>query len=180
MKLTEFNNDEFQRGRSGLVEACWRIAEGLFLNSWLPGSMWRASLLRLFGATVGKGVVVKPHVRVKFPWKLKIGDHSWIGESAWIDNLAQVTIGANCCLSQGVYLCTGSHSWSSETFDLIVRPITIEDKAWIAGLARVAPGVTVGEGAVLGFGSVAAMDLEAWKIYTGNPAVITKERVITK
>jgi hypothetical protein len=89
---------------------------------------------------VGTGVVIKPHVRVKFPWKLYIGDHSWIGESVWIDNLAQVTIGSNCCISQGAYLCTGSHRWDRDTFDLVTKPIVIEDQCWVGAMARVAPG----------------------------------------
>ena len=98
MQLSKFNNEDFDRGRSRLIESCWRVVEGLLFNSWLPGSGWRVQLLRLFGASIGSGVVIKPHVRIKFPWKLSIGDYSWIGEEVWIDNLAEVSIGSNCCI----------------------------------------------------------------------------------
>ncbi len=154
----------------------WRFVEGIFINSWLPGSAWRVVLLRLFGASVEEGVTVKPHVRIKFPWKLKIDKHSWIGEGVWIDNLSCVAIGSNCCVSQSAYLCTGSHRWDKETFDLDTRPITLGDNSWVAAGAKVGPGVTLGEGAVLALGSVATEDLAPWHIYQGNPAVMIKER----
>jgi putative colanic acid biosynthesis acetyltransferase WcaF len=176
MKLSEFDNRAFERGRPSWVEACWRVLEGLLFASWLPGSGWRAGLLRLFGARIGRGVVIKPRVRVKFPWRLEVGDHSWIGESVWIDNLAPVRIGHDCCLSQGAYLCTGSHDWVARRFDLVVKPITIADRAWLAAGSRLAPGVAVGEGAVLGLGAVATGDLQPWTIYAGNPAVPVRER----
>lgn len=176
MRLDHFDNPDFNRGRSRLVEACWRFAEGLFLNSWLPGSAWRAALLRVFGATIGTGVIIKPHVRVKFPWKLTIGDHSWIGESVWIDNLDQVSIGSHCCISQGAYLCTGSHQWDRETFDLETRPITIADQCWVGAMAKIAPGVVMAEGAVLTMNSVAVNELSAWQIHGGQPALPLKPR----
>jgi len=79
-------------------------------------------------------VVFKPSINVKYPWKLEIGDHSWIGEGAWLDSLAPIRIGSNCCISQGVYFCTGNHDWTDPAFGLIVKPIVIEDGAWV-GLA---------------------------------------------
>jgi putative colanic acid biosynthesis acetyltransferase WcaF len=176
MRLEDFKNDNFDRGRSGLVEAAWRIIEGLLLNSWLPGSTWRVWLLSRFGATMGQGVVIKPYVRVKFPWRLRIGDHSWVGESVWIDNLAEVSIGNNCCISQGTYLCTGSHRWDKETFDLETRPIVIEDHCWVGAMARVGPGLTIAEGAVLTMGSTATSDLDAGWVYGGAPALALKRR----
>jgi putative colanic acid biosynthesis acetyltransferase WcaF len=178
MRLADFKNDRFDRGRSGLVEACWRIVEGLLFNSWLPGSGWRTGLLRAFGAQVGQGVVIKPHVRVKFPWKLHIGDHSWIGESVWIDNLAEVRIGSNCCISQGAYLCTGSHRWDKETFDLETKPIVIEDQCWVGAMARVGPGVTMRAGAVLTMGSIATSSLESWQVSSCAPAVPVRGRAV--
>lgn len=160
----------FSRGRPAVVEAIWILVQWLLVSSWLPGSVHRRLLLRLFGARVGRGVVVKPGVRVKFPWRLSIGDHSWIGEDVWIDNLALVTIGADCCLSQGAYVCTGSHDWSRPSFDLVTKPIMVRDGAWIAARAVVGPGVTVGEGAVLGLGSTATQDLAPWQVHLGVPA----------
>jgi len=176
MHLDRYNNPDFQRGRSWLIEALWRTVEGIFFHSWIPGSVWRVNLLRLFGSNIGHNVVIKPYVRVKFPWKLTVGDFSWIGEEVWIDNLAEVTVGKHCCLSQGANLCTGSHRWDRDTFDLVTRPIHIEDHCWIGAKTQISPGVTCREGSVLTLGSTASSDLEKWHIYTGSPAQSVKQR----
>jgi putative colanic acid biosynthesis acetyltransferase WcaF len=176
--LARFRNPQFDRARPKWFEAIWMVTQALFVSSRLPGSAHRRLLLKLFGARIGVGVIVKPNVRIKFPWRLEIGDHSWIGEEVWIDNLALVKIGSNACISQGAYVCTGSHDWSSPTFDLIVKPITIGDGAWVAAKSTVGPGVTVGEGAVLGLGSTASKDLDPWCIYSGAPAEFVKKRIL--
>ncbi|MDJ0922060.1 MAG: WcaF family extracellular polysaccharide biosynthesis acetyltransferase [Henriciella sp.] len=178
MKLETFDNSDFKRGRSLVVELVWIVVSVLLFRSPLPGSGWRRSLLRLFGAKISDGVVIKPNVRIKFPWRLSVGAHSWIGEDVWIDNLAMVTIGESACLSQAAYLCTGSHDWAIESFDLITEPITLEDKSWVAAKAVVAPGVTIKEGAVLALGSVAHKDLEPWTVYVGNPAEPVRPRAV--
>jgi putative colanic acid biosynthesis acetyltransferase WcaF len=178
IELARFRNPNFDRARPIWFEALWVVTQALFVSSWLPGSGHRRLLLKLFGARIGVGVVIKPNVRIKFPWRLEIGDHTWIGEEAWIDNLALVTIGSNVCISQGAYLCTGSHDWSSPTFDLIVKPITIGDGAWVAAKSTVGPGVTVGEGAVLGLASTTSKDLDPWSIYSGAPAEFEKKRIL--
>jgi putative colanic acid biosynthesis acetyltransferase WcaF len=162
VRLDRFDACKFDRGRSRIVEALWLICGGLFVSSGLPGSLLRVLILRAFGARISSGVVIKPHVRVKFPWRLSIGAHSWIGEDVWIDNLAQVSIGAQCCISQAAYLCTGSHDWSSESFNLVTKPIVIEDGAWICAKTTIGPGVRVGKGAVLALGSIATRDLDPW------------------
>lgn len=180
VRLDDYRPTGFNRGRPPVVEALWLVVSALFVASSLPGSRLRIMLLRLFGARIGQGVVIKPRVRIKFPWKLEVGDHTWLGEGAWIDNLARVRIGANCCVSQEAYLCTGSHEWSLSTFDLITAPITIKDCAWIAARAVVAPGVTVPEGAVVGLGSVARGDLRPWTLHAGIPAVAVRERHIIR
>jgi putative colanic acid biosynthesis acetyltransferase WcaF len=131
----------------------------LFVASWIPGSFHRRVLLQIFGARVASGVVIKPGVRVKFPWRLSIGANSWVGESVWIDNLGEVGIGENCCLSQGAYICTGSHDWSREAFNLVVKRVSIEDGAWIAAKAVIGPGVTVGKFAVVGLAVVVTKDV---------------------
>jgi putative colanic acid biosynthesis acetyltransferase WcaF len=178
-RLKDFTNLYFLRGRPRIVEALWLLAQWALVASWIPGTTHRRWLLRVFGAKIGEGVQIKPGVRVKFPWRLEVGDHSWLGEDVWIDNLDKVSIGANCCISQGAYLCTGSHDWSRSTFDLITGPIRINDGAWIAARSSIGPGVTVGEGAVLCLGSVANKDLQPWSIYLGVPAVYLRTRVIT-
>jgi len=170
MQLARFNNSQFDRGRSVLVEAVWRILEGLLFNSWLPGSAWRVAFLRLFGAKVGRGLVIKPHVRVKFPWKLEIGNDSWIGESVWLDNLGAIKIGHDSCISQGVYLGTGNHRWDSDAFDLVVQPIEIGNHCWLGAGSLIAPGVICEDGVVLTMGSQAFSRLESWSIYRGVPA----------
>lgn len=170
MRLDRFSSAGFNRGASRTLEACWLAANALLLSSWLPGSRWRVGLLRAFGAQVGNGVVIKPGVRVKFPWRLHIGHNCWIGEDVWIDNLAEVRIGANVCLSQAAYFCTGSHDWSSEEFDLISKTIVVHDMAWVAARATVGPGVVIGEGAVLGLASTTSKDLSPWTINAGTPA----------
>ncbi|WPY96242.1 WcaF family extracellular polysaccharide biosynthesis acetyltransferase (plasmid) [Limimaricola variabilis] len=170
MQLDRFSSAGFDRGAPRVVEALWLAANSLLLSSWLPGSGWRVRLLRIFGAQLGHGVVIKPGVRVKFPWRLRVGDHSWIGEDVWIDNLAEVCIGAHACLSQGAYLCTGSHDWGRESFDLITRPIAVADHAWVGARAVLAPGATLGTGAVLGMGSLGKGDMTSWTIHVGHPA----------
>ena len=176
MRLDSFGNSGFDRGASKIKELLWVLCCWMLLSSGAPGAGWRAALLRLFGARIGRGVIFKPGVRLKFPWRLTIGDHCWIGEDVWIDNLAEVTLGNHVCVSQGAYFCTGSHDWGKQSFDLIVKPINVGSHAWIAAKGHLAPGVCVGEGAVLGLGGVATRDLEAWTIYSGNPAVQVKMR----
>ena len=171
MRLDLYTTNGFERGRSTWVEAAWILLQPLLLSSSLPGTRLRVLVLRLFGAEIGRGVTVKPRVRVKFPWRLRVGDYSWIGEDVWIDNLAEIRIGNHCCLSQGAYLCTGSHNWKSERFDLITKPIALGDEVWLAARTIVGPGVTVGNGAVLALGSVATRDLASWHIHQGLPAM---------
>lgn len=176
MRLDHFENRDFSRGRPAIVEAAWIAAQYLILSNPLPGSWFRRWALRVFGAKLGKGVVIKPGVIIKFPWRLSIGDHTWLGERVWIDNLAPVTIGSHCCLSQSAYLCTGSHDWSTKAFDLITKPIVVGDCAWIAAGSAVGPGVTIGSGVVLSLGAVATKDLNPWSVYAGNPAQYVKPR----
>jgi putative colanic acid biosynthesis acetyltransferase WcaF len=132
----------------------------------------------LFGADIGVGVVIKPSVRVKFPWRLAIGAHSWIGESVWIDNLEVVSIGNHCCISQGVYLCTGNHRWDKKTFDLECAPITIEDESWIGAFTLIGSGAYVEKAAVLVIGTVANGRLAGQTVYGGNPARAIKARKV--
>ena len=135
--------------------------------------------MKCFGAKIGSGVIIKPSVNIKYPWKLIIGNHCWIGEGVWIDNLAAVTIADNVCLSQGAFLLCGNHNYKSQAFDLIVKPISLEQGSWIGAKSIVGPGVTVGSHAVLSLGSVASDDLEPYGIYRGNPATKIKTRTIT-
>jgi len=177
--LSSFDNSWYSPGRPKWMQALWFFAGLSMLRaSSIPSSRFRRWLLRLFGARIGDGVILKPGVRVKYPWLLEIGSHTWIGEDCWIDNLAPVRIGSNVCVSQGAYLCTGNHNWSDPSFGLIVRPILIQDGAWVGAKAVLCPGVEVDEGAVAAAGSVVTGHLSPYSIYAGNPAVLVKARTI--
>jgi putative colanic acid biosynthesis acetyltransferase WcaF len=161
------------------VRSVWFVINALVLrNPAVPLTSLKTALLRLFGARIGRAVVIKPSVNIKYPWKLSIGDYSWIGENVWIDNLDRVDIGKHVCVSQGALILTGNHDYGSETFDLRLAPIILEDGVWIGARATVTQGVTCRSHAVLSVGSTASKDLEPYKVYRGNPAVIMKDRVI--
>lgn len=173
------DNTELVRGRPLLIEALWFfVAAPIVRSSWIPSSGLRTRLLRLFGAEIGQGVYFKPGIRVKFPWYLKIGDYSWIGENCWIDNLALVTIGKHACISQGAYLCTGNHDWSSRNMRLFRKPITIHDGAWVGAFSVVSPGITVGKCAIAALGSVLMKDIPEFEVHAGNPAEFVRQRQI--
>lgn len=173
------HNRHYDVGRSFFVRTAWFVFGAPMLRcSLLPSSSVRRTLLRCFGAEIGEGAVIKPGVRVKFPWKLRTGKHCWIGEDCWIDNMAPVTLGDNVCISQGAYLCTGNHDWRDPAFALITQPIRIGDGAWIAARASLAPGVTVGRCAVVGFGAVVTKSVPAHQVYGGNPAKFLQNREV--
>jgi putative colanic acid biosynthesis acetyltransferase WcaF len=176
--LSKYDNSWYNPG-SKPKRALWYIINILFIrSSWSVSSSFKTFWLRLFGAQIGKGVVIKPKVNIKYPWLLKIGNHCWIGEEVWIDNLAQVTLEDNVCISQGALLECGNHNYKKPSFDLIVKPITLKEGCWVGARCCVAPGVTVGTHAILTMGSTATKDLQAFKIYSGIPAIELKERVI--
>ena len=157
----------------------WYLTNALFLlNPLNPSSTLKVMVLRLFGARVGKGVMLKPGINVKYPWHLVLGDHVWIGEGVWLDNLAPITIGSHSCVSQGAYLGTGNHDWRDPAFGLIVKPITLGNGVWVGARVILLPGVTIGTHAVVTAGAVISMDAEPYMIYKGNPAVAVKARTI--
>lgn len=177
--LSRYSNSWYQAGASFPVRLLWYFCNVLFfINPLNPSSGLKVFLLRLFGSRVGKGVVIKPGVNIKYPWKLTIGNFSWIGENAWIDNLGQVTIDEHVCISQGALLLCGNHNFKKSTFDLMVGDITLEAGSWIGARAVIAPGVTCGNHSILAVNSVAVKDLESYGIYQGNPAEWKRERVI--
>lgn len=177
--LREYDNSWYQPGRSRLWQMAWfLLGLPLLRSNWLPFSGMRVRLLRWFGGKIGTGVVIKPGVRVKYPWHLVVGDHCWIGEACWIDNLTTVRLGSNVCLSQGSYLCTGNHNWKDPAFGLLVAPITLEDGAWAGARSVLMPGVVLGEGAVAGAGSVVAKSVPAFEIHIGNPAHFARRRCV--
>lgn len=176
--LSKFNNSWYKPGGNAITRTIWYFVNAFVLKSAIPFMGIKTTLLKLFGAKIGNGLVIKPHVSVKYPWNLSIGDHVWIGENVWIDNLGKVTIGNNVCISQGALILSGNHNYSKPNFDLMVKDIAIEDGAWIGAKSIVCQGVTVGSHAVLSVNSVASSNLEPYSIYRGSPATKTNERVI--
>lgn len=176
--LSCYDNSWYHPGVSWKRLLWYFINVLMMKNSWLPVSKWKVRVLRAFGAKIGTGVNIKPCVNIKYPWLLEVGDYTWIGENVWIDNLAQVKIGSNVCISQGAMLLCGNHNYKKPTFDLMVGKITLEDGCWIGAQSTVCPGVTVHSHAVLGVGSVANHDLEPYMIYQGNPAQKIRKRII--
>jgi len=177
--LSRTSNRGYCPGRSYASRALWLVVEALvMLNPVVTPYRLKRWVLRRFGARVGLGVLIKPNVHVKYPWHLEVGDNVWIGERAWIDNFVTVRIGSNAVVSQGAYLCTGNHDWSDPGMGLMVKPITVEQGAWVGAFARIGPGVTVGANAIVTLGSVLLKDAQPKGIYTGNPATLVGERTI--
>lgn len=175
--LSTFENAEFNPGRSALVRTLWYFCSVLlFEGGWFPIGFAKIRILRAFGAKIGSSVVIKPNVRIKFPWRLRVGDHAWIGQGVWIDNLAEVTVGNDVCISQFCYLCTGSHDHRRSGFDLLTKSISIDDGAWVGARSTIFQGVVVGANSLVAGGSVVVKNVESAAIVAGNPAVQIGQR----
>jgi len=177
--LSRFRLPPGFRGRSAAVVQFWWIVQAtLFAMS--PQFMfgWRRWLLRVFGAKVGRGVLVRPSVRVTYPWKVAIGDHAWIGDDVVLYSLGEIEIGDNAVVSQRSYLCAASHDYQQLGFSIYAKKVTVEAEAWLATDVFVAPGVTVGRGAVVGARSSVFHDLPPMMVCVGCPAKPVKSRVI--
>ena len=171
VQLRHYDNSWYDPGGSFLRRVLWMfVGQPLFASKWLPSSLLRVHLLRAFGARIGVGVVIKPAVRVKYPWHLELGDDSWIGEESWIDNLTTVTIGSNACVSQGAYLCTGNHDWSDPRFGLRGEPIQMGEGAWAGAKCILMPGTVLGQYAGVAAGAVVKGLVPDLEVYAGNPA----------
>jgi putative colanic acid biosynthesis acetyltransferase WcaF len=163
------------RGRGWKI-AWYLCSLVLFQSGLVLPSALRAAVLRAFGARVGKGLVMRAHITVKYPWFLEIGDHVWIGEGVWIDNHCEVRLGGDVCVSQGAYLFTGNHDYAAPSFAFFCRPIAVEDGVWIGARALVCPGAHLRAGVVLAAGSVFHARSEPGMVYAGNPAIAVKPR----
>jgi putative colanic acid biosynthesis acetyltransferase WcaF len=176
IELSGYTTGGFDRGASRLKEGAWWVARAVFFQTLLPWpSRLRVALLRLFGAKMGEGVVIRSHVNITFPWRFSAGDHVWIGDEVVILSLAPVAIESNCCISQRAFLCTGSHDFSSPGFTLRTSAITIREGSWVAAAAFIAPGVQVGPGSMVAAGSVVLADVPPSVIVRGNPAIAAKQ-----
>jgi putative colanic acid biosynthesis acetyltransferase WcaF len=154
----------------------WGIGQGLFRLSPRPCFGWRRFVLRCFGARVGRHVHFYPSTRIYFPWNLVIGDWSAIGEDALVYNLGPVTIGRQVTISHRAHLCAGTHDYRRPDLPLLKPPIVVGDQAWVCADAFIGPGVSVGEGAVVGACAVAVADVLPWTVVAGNPARFIKKR----
>ena len=176
MQLKGYTVGDFDRGAPRWKEALWVLAKCIFFLNPLPWpSALRVALLRVFGARVGSGVVIRAHVNVSYPWRLTLGDDVWLGEEVVILSLAPVAIESSVCVSQRAFLCTGSHDFRSEKFTLRVKPIMVRAGSWIAAQAFISPGVEIGQGSMVCAGSVVMENVPPRTIVRGNPAQIVKQ-----
>lgn len=181
-KVINFENfiDEVSPGIFRKIRyALWLITSNIFFLTNIPyPNKFKALILKFFGGKIGNNVVIKPWVKIKFPWMLTLGNAVWLGESVWIDNISEVKIGNNVCISQGALLITGNHNYSGEMFELISKPIIIEDGVWVCAKTIIIGGITLHSHAVLAINSLALRDIEPYSIYSGNPAIFIKDRII--
>jgi putative colanic acid biosynthesis acetyltransferase WcaF len=176
--LSKFNNGWYKPGAK-LKILIWFFCNAFFLqNKYNPFSKVKVMVLRIFGAKIGTGVVLKQSISVKYPWKLTIGNYSWIGENVWIDNLDDIKIGNNVCISQGAMLLCGNHNYNKSTFDLKIGTIILENGVWIGAKSIVTQNVVCKSHSVLAVNSVASKDLESFSVYKGSPAIKIRDRKI--
>jgi putative colanic acid biosynthesis acetyltransferase WcaF len=175
--LSAYKEILFNRFWIKLKYALWLVISNVYFLTNIPyPNRLKVFILRFFGAKIGKACVVKPWVKIKFPWELEIGDYVWLGEDVWIDNISKITIGSHVCISQGALLLTGNHRYDEFDFSLESKPIFIEKGAWICAKSIVCGGVTIENHAVLGLGCVAKSNLTAYTIYQSDKK--TKIRTI--
>ena len=175
--LEKFSVPPGFRGRSAPVVLLWQLVQSTFFAlSPQPFYAWRRALLRLFGAKIGRKVLLRPTARVTFPWRVEIGDFSWIGDHVEVYSLDRITIGRHSVISQRSYLCTASHDMNDLSFGYVTGPINIGDQVWIASDVFVAPGVTIGRGAVVGARSTVLKDVRAELVAFGQPAKQMRKR----
>lgn len=176
--LENFEVTEGFRGKSKIVVQIWWIVQGtLFALSPQFFYGWRRFLLRLFGAKIGRGVLIRPSTKITYPWKISIGDFSWIGEETVLYSLGEIVIGNNVAVAHGVYFNTGLHDYTQKKFTILSKNIYVEDECWITNDVYIAPGVKIGKGCVIGARSSVLKDMkEGWVCY-GTPAIPIKRRI---
>jgi putative colanic acid biosynthesis acetyltransferase WcaF len=174
--LSRFTTGNYKAGPLWKVVLWYPFNYFVFYSSipWPYGLKVR--LLRLFGGRVGKNVVIKSRVRIKNPWRFSVGNNSWIGEDVWIDNLEDVELGNNVCLSQGAVLLTGNHDYTAADFPYRLGKIQIKDGVWIGAHSVVCPGTKCESHSILTVNSVASKSMMGWGIYSGNPAKMIRSR----
>ena len=181
----DYNKDTFTGASFSLRNRISRVIWGavyiiFFRYSPRPFHEFRSILLRLFGAKIGKGVHVYPGVKIWAPWNLDLRDECGIANGVDLYSQGKITIGKRSIISQRVFLCTGTHDYTLKGHPLITAPIVVADHAWVAAEAFVHPGVTIGEGAVIGARSVVTQDMPSWTVCAGHPCKPLKERILNE
>lgn len=162
-----------------VARVVWAIVWGTLFR-WSPRLCfgWRRMLLRLFGATIGRNARISPSAKIWGPWNLVVGDEAAIAHDVDCYCVDRLTIGAHATVSQYSFLCTASHDIYDPHMKLITAPINIADQSWVCAGVFLAPGVSIGTGAVVGAMSVVTKSVGPWKVVAGNPARVIKERKI--
>lgn len=175
--LNLYNTPKGFRGKSVVTVQFWWFIQSFFFKlspQFLYG--WRRFLLRCFGAEIGKKVIIRPSVKITYPWKVKIGDYSWIGDDVVLYSLGDIIIGKNTVVSQKSYICTGTHDYSKIDFPILAKKIVIEDECWLATDVFVSPGIVIKKGTVVGARSTVTKNLDGNSIYVGSPTKFIKKR----
>lgn len=168
--LRQYDQSHYDRGRSTVIVLLWWLLQAIVFPLTLHNFHFlRCGLLRLFGAKIGKGVVIRPTARFTYPWKVSIGEYSWIGDDVVLYSLDRIDIGAHCVISQECYLCTGSHDIHDVHFRLMTAPIAIGNGAWVATDCFIAPGVQIGANSVIGARSSVYKNVPSGQVAWGSP-----------
>ncbi|KSU82080.1 putative colanic acid biosynthesis acetyltransferase WcaF [Fictibacillus enclensis] len=177
INLDKYDQSWYSRGKNSFIVLTWWLVQGTIFRFSLHNMYkWRNFLLRQFGAKIGKGVQVRASAKFTYPWKVSIGDNSWIGDNVNFYSLDEIQVGANCVISQESYLCTGSHNIKDPYFGLITNKIVIKDGSWVASDVFVYPGVIIGEMSVIAARSTVTKNIPANQVYAGSPAKYVKKR----
>jgi len=175
--LRNYKSNNYDRGRPSWIVMLWWLVQAIaFPLSLHNFNNFRCRLLRLFGAKIGQGVVIRPTARFTYPWKISIGDYSWIGDDVVFYSIDRITIGSHTVISQKSYLCTASHDLRDRNFATMTSPIRIGNGAWIATDCFVAPGVTIGANAVIGARSSVFRDIPQQQVAWGSPCLVRYSR----
>lgn len=175
--LDQFRLPKGFRGRSAIVVQLWWLIETiLFRPSPQFAYGFRRALLRAFGAQIGRGVLIRPTATVTYPWKLAIGDYSWIGDDVVLYTLGEIEIGAHSVVSQRTYVCAADHDYRRPEFPIRARKISVGSECWVATDVFLGPGVTIGDGTVVGARSTVTKSLPGGVVCLGTPCVPVRER----
>lgn len=178
VQISNYNHSFSKKNKLGRlfwIIIYWILFRPLFLNI-QPFKVFRANILKIFGAKIGKGVNIYASVKIWAPWNLEVGDNSTIGPKVDVYNQGKILIGNNTVISQKSFLCASTHDFEISNYPLLLKPITIGDQVWIASDSFIGPNVTIAEGAVIGARAAVFKNVESWTVVGGNPAKFIRKR----